>query len=225
MPWQHIAADLMGPLPDGSYLFVVVDYFSRFFEVDVMKVITSEKLIKSLGPIFSRYGYPETLKRDNGSNFVSAEFESYLETCGISHRTTTPLWPQANGEVERQNRSLLKALKIAQVEKKDWRSELNHFLMAYRSTPHSTTGVSPAELMFNRKIRTKLPELSGVRENVLVSDRDAEMKQKSKDYSDFKRNARDNEIGLGDKVLVRQEKQNKLSPPYNPEPFEVVALK
>ncbi|PIK38324.1 hypothetical protein BSL78_24837 [Apostichopus japonicus] len=112
MPWQHIAADLMGPLPDGSYLFVVVDYFSRFFEVDVMKVTTSEKLIKSLGPIFSRYGYPETLKTDNGSNFVSAEFESYLETCGISHRTTTPLWPQANGEVERQNAPSSKPSKL-----------------------------------------------------------------------------------------------------------------
>ncbi|KAJ8018643.1 hypothetical protein HOLleu_43268 [Holothuria leucospilota] len=222
MPWQHLAADLMGPLPDGSYLFVVVDYFSRYFEVDILRVTTSEKLIKSLEVMFSRYGYPETIKTDNGPNFVSAEFESYLKTCDIGHRKTTPYWPQANGEVERQNRTLLKALKIAQVEGKDWKSELNTFLLAYRSTPHSTTGMSPSELLFNRKIRTKLPELSEVRENISVSDRDAEMKQKYKDYCDNKRSTKENQISVGEKVLVQQDKENKLSPMFNPEPFKVV---
>lgn len=80
----------------------------------------------------------------------------------------------------------LKAVKTTQVEKKDWK---NHFLIAYRhSTQHSRTGGSPAELLFNRNIQRKLPKLSEVRENVSGFDRDAEMKQKCKDY--VKRNAK-----------------------------------
>ena len=61
---------------------------------------------------------------------------------GIEHRRTTPLWPQANGEVGRQNRAILKRLRIAQAEGRDWRSQMDDFLMMYRSTPHSTTGIS-----------------------------------------------------------------------------------
>ena len=54
---------------------------------------------------------------------------------GIEHRTTPPLWPQANWEVERQNRTLLKVIQVAEIEGKDWRQELHKFLTAHRSTP------------------------------------------------------------------------------------------
>ena len=70
----------------------------------------------------------------------------------IHNLTSTPFWPQANGEVERQNRSLLKTIKIAQVEKKDWKREMLKFLLAYGSTPHLTTGVSPAEFYLDGKL-------------------------------------------------------------------------
>ena len=75
-----------------------------------------------------------------------------LEDNGIEHRKTTPLWPQTNSEVERQNKSLLKRMKIAQAEGKEWKKEVCKYLVAYRSTPHTTTGVSPAELLFGRKM-------------------------------------------------------------------------
>ena len=78
----------------------------------------------------------------------------------IKHRRVTPLWPQANGEVEIQNRALLKRIQIARAENKNWKDELNAYLLMHRTTPHSTTGLSPAEFMFNRKIRSKLPEIS-----------------------------------------------------------------
>ncbi len=68
--------------------------------------------------------------------------------------TVTPLWPQANGEIERQNRSILKRLRIAQAEGRNLKSEVDTFLMRYRSTPPSTTGVPPAELLYGRKYRT-----------------------------------------------------------------------
>ena len=88
----------------------MVDYYSRYFEVDILTSVTSTKVIESLEKIFCIHGLPQSLKTDNGTQFVSDEFECFLKTNDIEHCTSTPLWPQENGEVERQNRSLLKAL-------------------------------------------------------------------------------------------------------------------
>ena len=134
-PWQDCAADLLGPLPTGESILVVVDYYSRFLEVAFLKSTTSAKVIEALAPMFARFGLPFSLRTDNGPQFVSVEFETFLRTNDIEHSRTTPLWPQANGEVERQNRSLLKSLQIAHVEGKNWKTELLVWLMAYRSTP------------------------------------------------------------------------------------------
>ena len=121
-------------------------------EVDVIYSTTSEVIIKCLDKLFSIYGVPRTLRTDNGANLVSAEMDGYLNEMGIRRGLTTTLWPRANEEVERQNRSLLKAMVAVQVEKKDWRSELNKYLLAYRSTPHTITGKSPTELLYGRKL-------------------------------------------------------------------------
>ena len=82
---------------------------------------------------------------------MSEEFENVLATHGIQHGKSTPLWPQANGEVERQNRTSLKSLKVAEAEGEKWKEELDKFLFAYRTTPHSCTGAAPGFLMFHRK--------------------------------------------------------------------------
>ena len=79
--------------------------------------------------------------RDNGPQFGSEVFERYLEDNGTEHRKTTQLWPQANDQVEKQNKSLLKRIRIAQPKGKEWKKEICKYLVAYRSTPHTTTGV------------------------------------------------------------------------------------
>ena len=173
--------------------------------------------------MFARHGLPESLTSDNGPQFISAEFAEYMVQQGIRHHKVTAKWPQANGEVERQNSSLLKRLQIAHAEKKNWKTELNIYLAAYRSLPHPTTGVSPAELLFGRKIRTKLPELSDVHVEQGVRDRDGEQKSKSKSYADSRRGARPSEVLPGDQVLVQQEKIDKLSTRFNPTPYTVVS--
>ena len=111
----------------------------------------------------------------------------FINTNNIQHIRTTPLWPQAIFEVERQNRTLLKAISITHAEGQDWRKELRTFLLSYRSTPHPTTGVSPAELLFKRKIRTKLPELdSGIKTEIdeAFRDRDRAQRERRKLYTD-----------------------------------------
>ena len=97
-PWQDLALDLLGPMPTGEHLLVLVDYFSRWVEVDIIKSTTSETIIKCLDKQFSRYGVPSTLRTGNGPNLVSAEMEEYLNEMGIEHRLTTPLWPRQMGK-------------------------------------------------------------------------------------------------------------------------------
>lgn len=55
-PWIDVALDFMGPLPSGENLLVIVDYFSRYKEVKVMRRITSDETWKELDLIFVRLG-------------------------------------------------------------------------------------------------------------------------------------------------------------------------
>ena len=135
-PWRDLAVDLMGPLPDGESILVLVDYYSRYYEVDILKSTTTEKVISSLEVMLSKHGLPESLTSDNGPQFISAEFKEYMEKQGIRHHRTTAKWPQASGQVERQNLSLLKRIQIAHAEKQDWKKDLTKYLTAYRSLPH-----------------------------------------------------------------------------------------
>ena len=114
-------------------------------------------------------------------------------------------------------------IKVACVEKKNWQNELNKFLLAYRSTPHTVIGESPAELLFGRKLRTKLPKLEEVHRSGRESeakDRDSENKMKGKSYVDVKSSS-ETMVEVGDRVLVKQPRENKLSSTFEQESYTV----
>ncbi|XP_062539175.1 uncharacterized protein K02A2.6-like [Armigeres subalbatus] len=124
----------------------------------------------------------EILRADNGPQFSSEEFRSFCEEYGIHLESTIPYWPQMNGEVERQNRSILKRLRIAQELGQNWKEELRKYLLMYHSTAHTTTGKAPAELMLGRKVRTKLPYVPVTTAgSEALRDRDRLEKEKGKD--------------------------------------------
>ena len=125
----------------------------------ILKSVTSRRIIDALETMFSTHGISISMKTDNGAQFVLDEMEKYFQDNGIEHRASTPLWPKANWEVKRQNCSLLKVTRIAQAEKKDWRRGLLKFLIAYRTTPHTTTRKTLAKLLYGREICLKLPSL------------------------------------------------------------------
>lgn len=226
-PWIDIAIDFLGPLPSGDYLLVVIDYFSRYKEVEILQKITAKETSDRLEKIFVRLGFPRTITLDNGRQFVSIEFERYCRTRGIILNKTTPYWPQENGLVERQNRSLMKRLKISQALNQDWKRDLLTYLSMYYSTPHSTTGKTPAELMFGRNIRTKLPSLVDLSTEAPPTehgDRDLQEKEKGKASENLRRRAKPSNLGIGDEVYMKNVlPRNKLTPTFNPAVMTVTA--
>lgn len=224
--WVDVAIDFLGPLPSGEYLFVIVDYFSRYKEVEIMTKITAKDTVDRLRAIFKRLGFPRTISLDNAKQFLSSEFRDYCRGCGITLNYTTPYFPQQNGEVERQNRSLLKRLQISNALKRDWKQDLDEYLTMYYSTPHSITGKTPSELMLGRTIRTKLPflrEIETAPPNDEFCDRDAIAKKHACDRENIKRNARPSSIQEGDKVLMQNLLPgNKLTTTYSPVEYTVV---
>ena len=162
-PWQDISIDLLD-ISDGEHLLVVVDYRSRWMEAILLKKTDAQHVIKSMEAIFRTHGLPGTVRSDNGAPFGVKEFEAFLEYLGIEHKKGVPYWPQSNGEVERCNETLLKIVRISRLEARDWRKAHQDFLFQYRVTPHTVTGMSPAELLMGRKLRDKLPQVEFYKE-------------------------------------------------------------
>ena len=221
-PWQDLAIDLCGPFPTGESLLCVVDYYSRWIEVKAMKKTTASSVINVLKVIFATHGIPNTITSDNGPQFIAQEYRSFLKENGIKARHVTPEWPQANGEVERQNRTILKFIRAIKASGKRWQDELWTFLLAYRTTPHAVTGVSPAELLMNRVVKTKVPQLSLPQDtDGSVRERDAQCKMEGKIYGDKVRKSEELDIKEGDFVLLKQQHTDKTTTPFEKEPYKV----
>ena len=218
----------VGPFPSGELLLVVIDEFSRFPEVEIVTTTSAKAVIPKLDNIFCRQGVPVVIKSDNGPPFNSSEFEQFASYLGFEHRKVTPYWPKANGEVERFMRTIGKAIRTAHIEKKNWKQALYQFLRQYRATPHSTTNVSPSEALNNRKLKIPLPSIPKTQQQETqdpMRKRDQEKKEKMKKYSDHRQHSKTTDLKIGDTVLIRQPKKNKLTPPFNPKPFTVEARK
>ena len=103
-------------------------------------------------------------------------------------------------------------MRVAHAEKRDWRLELNKYLLAYHSTQLVTTGQSPAELLFGKKLSTKLPEVADLGESEDLGyqqarDRNAEKKQAGADHADKRHQAAEKRIQEGDFVLLEKKKE------------------
>ena len=97
--------------------------------------------------------------------------------------------------------------------------------MSYRNTPHPSTGLAPAEIMFSRKVHTKLPQFSVKPNDRYIRERDTRLKYKNKRYADIRRKAKPRNLQIGDNVLLKQPQRTKLDSQFNPKPAKVVQTK
>jgi hypothetical protein len=230
-PYDELSIDFCGVLPDGSYLLVIVCEYSRYPIVEIVRSTAAETVIPVVDKILSMFGIPRQIKSDNGPCFNGSEWAKYAEHMGFKHRKICPLWPQSNSQVERFNKTMMKAIRAAIAEGKDWKVQLQMFLRMYRNTPHGTTEKTPAELLFGRRLRTQLPQYDDDMETDLngnddeLRQTDSQKKQRMKDYADKVNHSRPHNLSLGDVVLVKQNPTNKFSTKYNKLPYRITGLK
>lgn len=201
-PWQKLGTDILKL--EGEYYLVVTDYFSRYLEIARLNPLTSKTIIGKLREIFARWGIPEEIVSDNGGQFTSTYFKEFAKQYGFTHTTVSPHFPQANGAAE-------SAVKIA---KRILRQpDIFLALMAYRSTPITATGVSPAELLMGRKIKTTLPshpnKLKPKWPNLRkVKERDGVYKTKSKINYDKRHGSKDlKPLRVGDRIREKTDEE------------------
>lgn len=153
-PWQRMHLDMF-TLYNKQFL-VAIDAHTKWVECYVMEKTDSKSVLDKLSDIFCRYGLVRTLVTDNGSNFVSNEFEEFCNSNGINHLTSAPYHPASNGQAENTVKSVKKALKIIlkPTDNQNLTQKIiNKYLFDYRNSVHCTTGFSPAQLMFGRPLR------------------------------------------------------------------------
>ena len=147
-PWTRLHLDFAGPFENRMFL-VLIDAHSKWIETFPTSSSTSSIVIQHLRSVFSQFGIPETIVTDNGTCFVSDEFEEFLKSNGIRHFTSAPHHPASNGLAERAVQTIKQGLR--KEAGGDIHSRLAKILFAYWLAPQSTTGTSPAELLLGRR--------------------------------------------------------------------------
>jgi hypothetical protein len=141
----------------GSKCLIIIDAKSKFpFVFDMKNDTTAKNLCDALEMVIDWFGPPKTLVSDNGPPFISHEMKKFYNKYGIDHVTTSPYHPASNGIAERFVRTFKETiLKEQESEQMDKFTTLRNVLRNYRWTPHTSTGLSPAEMMFQHPIRTE----------------------------------------------------------------------
>ena len=187
-PWTRVHIDYAGPF-EGRMFLLIIDAYSRWLDIFVTNTSTSAATIELLRRSFASLGLPEVVVSDNATAFTSAEFSNFLRRNGIKHILTPPYHPASNGLVERSVQTFKEGLK--RLKEGSLNTRLMRFLFKYRITPHSGTGVSPAELMYGRKLRSQL--------DLVKCSPGAE----SLDYPDSDRQAPTRGFAVGDSIYAR----------------------
>ncbi|KAF7712008.1 hypothetical protein HF521_001019, partial [Silurus meridionalis] len=150
--WGKVGMDLF-QLNDKDYL-LLMDYHSNYPEFVQLTSTTSEQVIAKTKSIFARHGIPMTVISDNGPQFASQSFKDFAKSYGFEHITSSPLYPQSNGLAEKGVQIVKRLLK----KSTETGSDPYLAILNYRASPLEN-GLLPAEMLMNRKLRTKLPSV------------------------------------------------------------------
>lgn len=153
LPWEKVGVDLFNF--NGRDYLITVDYYSSFWEIDVLENTRSGTVIRKLKSQFARHGIPETCMSDNGSQFSSDEFREFSHQWNFKHNTSSPKYPQSNGKVE----AAVKSAKTILKKSRKARTDPYLALLEYRNTPTQGMDTSPVMRLMSRQTRTQLPTM------------------------------------------------------------------
>ena len=180
-PWQRVHIDFAGPMKGETFL-LLVDAYSKWLEVVRVKSASSQSTICELRKIFATHGLPELLVSDNGTAFTSQEFADFLSRNGVVHVKTAPYHPSSNGQVERYVATFKNSFKS--LGGGDTDLKLSRLLFHHRTTPNPSTGVSPAEKLMKRRLRTPMDQLKSNKAQKLANDIEQRAASKLREFSE-----------------------------------------
>ena len=166
-PLERVALDIVGPFPrsdsGNKYVLVLGDYFTKWMEAYPLRNIEAQTVAETFVHEFvSRFGVPQELHTDQGTQFQSRVMNEICKILGIHKTRTTPFHPMSDGLVERFNRILESMLSLCvKTNQRDWDKFVPLVTMAYRSTPQESTQVSPNMLLFGHEINLPVDLMVG----------------------------------------------------------------
>ena len=179
-PWPFAAwgIDIIGPIsPTASnghrFILVAIDYFTKWVEATSYRNVPQKVVARFLKiNIICRYGVPDRIITDNGSNLNGKDMKAICEKFRITHHHSTPYRPQMNGAVEAANKNLKKILQKTTETYKDWHEKLPFALMGYRTSVRTSTGHSPFSLVYGSEavvpVEIEVPSLRIINEAHLL---------------------------------------------------------
>ncbi|XP_063856508.1 uncharacterized protein LOC135098191 [Scylla paramamosain] len=160
-PFHKIIIDIVGPLPKtkkgNEYILTILDPTTRYPEAFPIRKINTNTIVSKLNHFFTTFGIPQTIQSDRGTNFTSVLFTEVSKELGIAQTLSSAYHPQSQGALERFHQTLKGLLrKFCHEQESEWDDALPYMLFAIREAPNESTGVSPFELLFVRKVRGPL---------------------------------------------------------------------
>jgi hypothetical protein len=169
-PFTVWGLDIMGPFPRavGGYrfLYVTIDKFIKWPEATPVVKINKKSAVKFIKSIIYRFGVPNQIITDNGSQFTSGAFQGYCEDLGIQICYASPAHPKSNGQMEHANAEILRGLKThtyngLKKHGKKWIDELPYALWGNRTSLSQATGKTPFFMVYAAEavlpLETKTP--------------------------------------------------------------------
>lgn len=203
LPFQKLACDIFDF--NGCSFLVVIDYYSKWIEFKKLKNKSTSEVVKVWLEVFSRFGVPRVIIADNVP-FNSFECRNVANRWDFKIINSSPLYPKSNGLAERAVQIIKNIFKKATSEE-----EVFVALMEYRSTPIKDMNLSPAQLLMNKRIRTKLPINKSLLNPKIDTNAHHQLSKKSqncKKYYDRCAKRRPN-FKEGQSIMIKDNKQWK----------------
>ncbi|XP_050709658.1 uncharacterized protein K02A2.6-like [Eriocheir sinensis] len=156
-PFQHTVADLVQL--EGQVYLAYADRCTGWLEINHLpNGATSSKIMAVLRQYFARWGAPESISTDGGTNLTSDEVSKFLECWGVAMRTSSAHFPQSNGRAEAAVKSAKRLLRDNTTPGGSLNSDrFPKALLQYLNTPLREGNKSPAQLATGRQLRDGIP--------------------------------------------------------------------
>nr|XP_012466366.1 unnamed protein product [Gossypium raimondii] len=209
--------DVIGPIsPKASnghrFIFVVIDYFTKWVEAASYANITKSAVSKFLKKeIICRYGMPVRIISDNALNLNNSAIAEVCSQFGIRHHNSSPYRPKMNGAVEAANKNIKKIVGKMTKTYRDWHEKLPFALFAYRMSVRTSTGATPFSLVSGMEalkldnaewVQSRYDQLNLIEGKRLKAVRHGQMYQKRMMQA-YNKKVRPREFNEGELVLKR----------------------